>query len=114
MSTIEYLGCSPIYFKNYIQSKMTADMTFDDIHFDHIKPVSSFDLQNEEDILMCCHYSDFQPLLKKTILLNGQIGVTKTKHSGVKIYPTKNTCRYIFLLLNFIKFFLQYFISLER
>ena len=69
MSTIEYLGCSPIFFKNYIQSKMTADMTFDDIHFDHIKPVSSFDLQNEEDILRCCHYSNFQPLLKKDNLM---------------------------------------------
>jgi len=61
--TIEYLGCSPDYFKAYIKSKMTDGMTFDNIHFDHIKPVSAFDLENEEELLNCCHYTNFQPLL---------------------------------------------------
>ena len=63
--TIEYLGCSAEYFKNYIQSKMVDGMTFDNIHYDHIKPVSAFDLKNEEELLYCCHYTNFQPLLKQ-------------------------------------------------
>jgi hypothetical protein len=62
-STIEYLDCSPEYFKEYLQSKMVEGMTFDNIHIDHIKPVSKFDLENPEEMLMCCHYTNMQPLL---------------------------------------------------
>jgi hypothetical protein len=61
--SIEYLGCSAEYFRVYIKSKMTEDMTFDNIHYDHIKPVSVFDLEIEEELLNCCHYTNFQPLL---------------------------------------------------
>ena len=61
--TIEYLGCSAEYFKSYIQSKMTIEMTFDNIHYDHIKPVSRFNLEDENELLDCCHYTNFQPLL---------------------------------------------------
>ena len=61
--SIEYLGCSAEYFKQYIQSKMTAEMNFDNIHYDHIKPVSKFNLEDEEELLKCCHYTNFQPLL---------------------------------------------------
>ena len=61
--SIEYLGCSAEYFKNFIQSKMTPDMTFDNIHFDHIKPISRFNLSNIDELFECCHYTNFQPLL---------------------------------------------------
>ena len=61
--SIEYLGCSAEYFKEYIISKMTPDMTFDNIHFDHIKPISKFDLEDENELLKCCHYTNFQPLI---------------------------------------------------
>jgi hypothetical protein len=63
--TIEYLGCSLEEFIIFIQSKMTNDMTFENIHLDHIKPVSRFDLDNEDEFKMCCHYTNFQPLLAK-------------------------------------------------
>jgi hypothetical protein len=62
-STIEYLGCSPNEFYEYIQSKMTPGMTLDNIHIDHIKPVSKFDFNNIIDIQQCCHWSNLQPLL---------------------------------------------------
>lgn len=61
--SIEYLGCSAEYFREYIKSKMTEEMNFDNIHYDHIKPVSAFDLEFEEELLNCCHYTNFQPLL---------------------------------------------------
>jgi len=61
--SIEYLGCSAEYFKEYIQSKMTFEMNFDNIHYDHIKPVSKFNLEDEEELLKCCHYTNFQPLM---------------------------------------------------
>ena len=61
--SIEYLGCSVEYFKEYIESKMTFEMNFENIHYDHIKPVSKFDLHDEEELFKCCHYTNFQPLL---------------------------------------------------
>ena len=62
--SIEYLGCSINYFKEYISKKMTTEMTFENIHFDHIKPVSVFDLNDPNELLKCCHYTNFQPLLE--------------------------------------------------
>jgi hypothetical protein len=62
-STIEYLDCSPEYFKEYLQKKMTEEMTFDNIHIDHIKPVSKFNFEDPEELLKCCHYTNMQPLL---------------------------------------------------
>jgi hypothetical protein len=64
-STIEYLGCSPEYFKEYLQKKMTDEMTFENIHIDHIKPVSKFNLDDPDEFLDCCHYTNLQPLLAK-------------------------------------------------
>ena len=61
--SIEYLGCNVEYFRDYISSKMTEGMTFENIHYDHIKPISRFNLDDEEEFLNCCHYTNFQPLL---------------------------------------------------
>ena len=38
-------------------------MTWDNIHIDHIKPISVFNLDDEEEFLDCCHYTNLQPLL---------------------------------------------------
>jgi hypothetical protein len=62
-STIEYLDCSPEYFKEYLQKKMIDGMSFDNIHIDHIKPVSKFNLEDPDELLKCCHYTNMQPLL---------------------------------------------------
>jgi hypothetical protein len=51
--------------KKHIQDKMTDQMTFDNIHYDHIKPVSCFNLDDEEEFLKCCHFTNLQPLLSK-------------------------------------------------
>ena len=70
--SIEYLGCTieeliymfeqkMKYFNNYLSSGEI--MTWDNIHIDHIKPVSVFDLDDEDEFLDCCHYSNLQPLL---------------------------------------------------
>ena len=72
--SIEYLGCTieelidmfnakMLYFNDYLASGDT--MTWDNIHVDHIKPVSVFNLDNEDEFLDCCHYSNLQPLLTK-------------------------------------------------
>ena len=61
--SIEYLGCDVDTLRLHIQSKMTADMTWGNIHYDHIKPVSRFDLDDEDEFLKCCHFTNLQPLL---------------------------------------------------
>lgn len=63
--SIEYLGCSAEYFIEHIEKQFKDGMTWDNIHLDHIKPVSKFDLDDEEEFLLCCNYKNFQPLLAK-------------------------------------------------
>ena len=72
--SIEYLGCDIDTFINHFNKKIeyfhqfiATDelMTFDNIHIDHIKPVSKFDLDNEDEFLNCCNYTNLQPLLAK-------------------------------------------------
>lgn len=63
MTSIEYLDCSMTFFEEFIKRKMTPDMTFDNIHYDHIKPISKFNLEDPEELMKCCHYTNFQPLL---------------------------------------------------
>ena len=64
-TTIEYLGCSAEHFMEYLKLKMTPDMTIYNIHIDHIKPVSRFNLDDPDEFLDCCHYTNLQPLLAK-------------------------------------------------
>ena len=63
--SIEYLGCDTETLKEHFKKKMKDDMTFDNVHIDHIKPVSRFNLENEEELLKCCHFTNLQPLLVK-------------------------------------------------
>ena len=73
LHSIKYLGCSinqlidtfdkKIQFFNYHLATHTL-MTWDNIHIDHIKPISKFNLDNENALYICCHYTNLQPLLK--------------------------------------------------
>ena len=69
-SSIEYLGCDAEYFIEYMKKKMDiwnetneVKMNFDNIHIDHIKPISAFNLDDEDQFLDCCNYTNIQPLL---------------------------------------------------
>jgi hypothetical protein len=73
--SIEYLGCNAEHFIEYFKKKMDLfnqyseiEMTWDNIHIDHIKPVSSFNLDDEEAFLSCCNYTNLQPLLAEVNL----------------------------------------------
>ena len=66
-STVEFLGCSLEEFKLHIESKFEPDMTWDNWsrtgwHIDHIKPLSSFNLEDIEQLKEACNYSNLQPL----------------------------------------------------
>ncbi len=64
--TIEYLGCSIGDYCNYLELKFDDKMNWDNQgnywHIDHIKPIASFDLNNEEELYKCFHYSNTQPM----------------------------------------------------
>ena len=59
-STLDYLGCTIEHFKEFIMSKMEKDTCIDDMHIDHIKPVSLFNLEDINELKECCHYTNFQ------------------------------------------------------
>jgi len=69
-SSIEYLGCDADYFIEYMKKKMDiwnktneVKMNWDNIHIDHIKPITAFNLNDENEFLDCCNYTNMQPLL---------------------------------------------------
>ncbi len=64
-STLDYLGCTIDYFKEFIMSKTNENICINDMHIDHIKPVSVFNLNNIDELKECCHYTNFQPLTSK-------------------------------------------------
>lgn len=70
-STEELFGCTREQLKIYIESQFTSGMTWENRGLkgwclDHIKPISSFDLNNQEEIKKCCYYTNLQPLWTTT------------------------------------------------
>jgi len=68
-SALQLLGCSLEYFKGYIEGKFQEGMNWEllmkgEIHIDHIKPCSWFDLTLPEEQEKCFHYTNMQPLWK--------------------------------------------------
>ena len=66
-SAIDNLGCSIEEFKKYIESLWRPGMNWDNNshtgwHIDHIKPLSAFNLNDEEELKKACHYTNLQPL----------------------------------------------------
>lgn len=70
-STVEYLGCSIEFLKEYLAQKFWPGMTWDnwgdgndDWQIDHKKPLCSMDLSIEENARIIFHYTNLQPLWK--------------------------------------------------
>ena len=75
-SAVKDLGCSIEELKQYLESKFLPGMTWDNWtidgwHIDHIKPLTSFDLIDREQLLEACHYTNLQPLWAKDNLSKG-------------------------------------------
>lgn len=73
-SAVRDLGCSIAELKAHLESKFEPGMTWDnygDWHIDHIKPLSSFDLTDSDEIRLACNYTNLQPLWAKDNIIKG-------------------------------------------
>jgi len=67
-SAVRDLGCSIPRLRIYLESKFQSGMTWDNWglwHIDHIIPLSSFNLENREELLKAVNYINLQPLWAK-------------------------------------------------
>lgn len=65
-TTFNIIGCSPIELKEYIESKFSDGMTWENYgkwHIDHIVPLCRG--KNKEEIFNLCYFSNLQPLWAK-------------------------------------------------
>lgn len=73
-NTIDLLGCSVSFLKEYLQTKFKEGMTWEnhgEWHIDHIRPCASFNLLDEEEQKKCFHYTNLQPLWASENLSKG-------------------------------------------
>lgn len=72
--TEELVGLTFEELKNYIESLFVDGMSWENRNLwdiDHIKPVSSFDLTDEDEQRKCFHYTNLQPLWHEDNLIKG-------------------------------------------
>jgi len=75
-TTMNLLGCTIDYFKQYMENQFTEGMSWGNMgregwHIDHKKPCDSFDLSNPGEQKICFHYSNMQPLWRIDNLKKG-------------------------------------------
>jgi hypothetical protein len=74
-STFEYIGIDKEDFIRYIESKFQPKMSwknYGEWHIDHIRPLSSFNLNDEKEIYIAWNYTNLQPLWAVDNLIKGK------------------------------------------
>ena len=64
-SAIKNLGCSVSELKLHLERLFVDGMSWENYgkwHIDHIKPLSSFNLLDPQELIQACHYTNLQPL----------------------------------------------------
>jgi len=64
---VRLLGCPWLSFIKHIEAKFQPGMSWGNHgrsgwHFDHIRPLSSFDLTDDAQLLIACHFTNVQPM----------------------------------------------------
>jgi hypothetical protein len=64
----DFLGCDISFFKKWIEFRFNENMNWENMgtiwHIDHILPISKFNFQNQNEIKICYHWTNLQPLEK--------------------------------------------------
>jgi hypothetical protein len=68
--TLNLIGCSVDELRCHLERLFQPGMSWANWsrtgwHVDHVKPISSFDLSNPEELSKACHYTNLQPLWAK-------------------------------------------------
>jgi hypothetical protein len=65
-SYINYIGCDLNWLKTWLEFRFDSNMNWENFgthwQIDHIIPISKFDFTREEDIQICFHWTNLQPL----------------------------------------------------
>ncbi len=73
-SAVRNLGCPVSEFLAYLEDRFTKGMNWDNYgqwHIDHIKPLSSFNLTDANQLAEACHYTNLQPMWGKENISKG-------------------------------------------
>ena len=65
---IQLIGCSVNELKEHLRKQLKDDMTFENYgkwEIDHIKPITSFNLTNQNEMYECFNYKNLQPLWRE-------------------------------------------------
>jgi hypothetical protein len=68
----ELLGCDLLMFDLYLMDKLEKGMTFDNYgewKVDYIKPISLFNLDNDDELFEFCNYTNLKLVWKKDNIL---------------------------------------------
>lgn len=64
-SVLEFIGCSVDELKAHLERQFAPGMTWENYgewHVDHVMPCALFDHTNDDEVRMCWHFSNLQPM----------------------------------------------------
>ncbi len=74
LKTVDLIGCSYEFLRMHIERQFKHGMCWNkkhSFHIDHIRPLSSFDLTDPEQLKNACHWTNLQPLYPEENMRKG-------------------------------------------
>lgn len=73
--TQKYIGCTKLFFRDWITYQFEDGMTENNYgkiwHIDHVKPCSSYDLSNNDEVFECFNWKNCRPMFAEENLKKG-------------------------------------------
>ena len=95
--TLDLLGCSPSFFKNWIIHQLYGNMSLENYgsvwQIDHCLPIASFNLLDKNDIEKCFNWVNLRPMYVKDNIVKGD-------KIDMRLYFLQEVKTYQFIKLN--------------